>query len=205
MLTKAENTVERILAAARAQFILRNFADVTMDDIARASGATKGALYHHFRSKDELYLEMMRRDLADKAELFRAAAEAKGSARERLRRLTANFFELPGDHQALSRLVRRDINIFKGEAREQLIAAYQKSLPDHVQRIIEEGIAAGELHAADARLAAWSYVALVEVATSDRAGVVLASTDAKLDFIEDLFFKGCATKRGEIEHEHTGI
>jgi AcrR family transcriptional regulator len=49
---------EAILTAARKLFSTRGVADVTMDDIAKAAGVSKGALYLHFTSKDELYLHL---------------------------------------------------------------------------------------------------------------------------------------------------
>lgn len=47
-----------ILAAARQVFAQRGVVDVTMEDIAKAAKVSKGALYLHFASKDELYLQL---------------------------------------------------------------------------------------------------------------------------------------------------
>jgi len=46
--------VEAIRAAAFAQFAERGYPVVTVRDIMKACGLTQGALYNHFRSKDEL-------------------------------------------------------------------------------------------------------------------------------------------------------
>ena len=43
-----------IVAAATQRFFRDGIAAVTMDDIADDAGVTKGAIYHYFRSKDEL-------------------------------------------------------------------------------------------------------------------------------------------------------
>ena len=51
---RSEDTVAAILNSASTLFVLRNYADVSMDDIAEASGVTKGALYHHFPNKLQL-------------------------------------------------------------------------------------------------------------------------------------------------------
>ena len=46
--------VEAIRAAAFAQFAERGYPVVTVRDIMKACGLTQGALYNHFKSKDEM-------------------------------------------------------------------------------------------------------------------------------------------------------
>jgi AcrR family transcriptional regulator len=59
MYAKSATTITNILEAAQALFLEKNYADVTMTDIAEAADVTKGALYHHFSGKEDLYLRMM--------------------------------------------------------------------------------------------------------------------------------------------------
>ncbi|MDP6461723.1 MAG: TetR/AcrR family transcriptional regulator [Gemmatimonadota bacterium] len=191
-MTKAETTVAHILDAAEGLFLERNYADVTMDRIARSASVTKGALYHHFAGKEALYAGMLRRDFAEKGGLFRHAAESTGTARARLRRLTAAFFALPDRKRDLIRLVRRDLNAFPDSVRSELVRAYQSALPEPVQRIVEDGIRSGELSPGDARLLAWSFVAIVEVTMGPHARRVFPDDDARLDHVLNLFFSGAA-------------
>ena len=71
---KSETTVSGILAAAEALFLVKNYADVSMEDIAEAAGVTKGALYHHFASKEALYVAMMQGSMGDWLETITAAS-----------------------------------------------------------------------------------------------------------------------------------
>ena len=89
-----QNTVERIMNAACALFLQRNYADVTMTQIAALSGLSKGAVYHHFSSKEDLYLSMMRADLSEKQRLFAQAVGTAAPCRDRLALLTRSFFLL---------------------------------------------------------------------------------------------------------------
>ena len=66
-------TAERIHQVARRLFVKRSYSDVTMDEIAVKAQITKGALYHHFKSKEALYLAMMEADLSEKQVLFNKA------------------------------------------------------------------------------------------------------------------------------------
>jgi AcrR family transcriptional regulator len=52
---QSDITRKALLAAARGQFSRYGYAEVSLDDIAQAAGVTKGALYHHFSSKEELF------------------------------------------------------------------------------------------------------------------------------------------------------
>ncbi|NIA56680.1 TetR/AcrR family transcriptional regulator [Massilia sp. TW-1] len=48
-------TRERIVHAARRLFNLHGFEQVSIDRVMSEAGLTRGAFYHHFDSKDELY------------------------------------------------------------------------------------------------------------------------------------------------------
>lgn len=52
---QGEATREALLATARELFGDRGYAETSLDEIARAAGVTKGALYHHFSGKEELF------------------------------------------------------------------------------------------------------------------------------------------------------
>jgi AcrR family transcriptional regulator len=192
--SKPETTVSNLLAAARSAFLAKNYAEVTMDEIAEAAGVTKGALYHHFQSKEALYLEMMHADLREKRQLFCSALERPGTAWERLRRLTLRFLELPPETRDLIKLVRRDINIFRDPVREQLVRAYQATLPQPIEAVIREGIEQGELAPSDARLLSWIYVAIVEVMLTPYAATRYEDDEAMVGAILDLFFAGAGQR-----------
>lgn len=49
-----EQTVEKILDAAAQLFAEKGYQNTTLQDIITATGLSKGAVYHHFRSKEEI-------------------------------------------------------------------------------------------------------------------------------------------------------
>lgn len=53
-----KNTKEHILKTATRLFLKKNFKEVTMKEIVQASGMSKGAFYHYFSSKDQLFCEI---------------------------------------------------------------------------------------------------------------------------------------------------
>jgi AcrR family transcriptional regulator len=52
---EAEQTREAVLAAAIKVFLKRGIARATFEEIARAAGVTRGAIYWHFRDKLEIF------------------------------------------------------------------------------------------------------------------------------------------------------
>ena len=57
---QAAETREEILAAARELFTADGYSATSVAGIAGAAGVTKGALFHHFGSKEDLFLEVWR-------------------------------------------------------------------------------------------------------------------------------------------------
>jgi AcrR family transcriptional regulator len=80
--TQAERraaTTAAIETAARQLFAERGFAATSIDDIAEAAGVTKGALYHHFASKDRLFEVVFRAVEADLYDAVVGALPAGGT------------------------------------------------------------------------------------------------------------------------------
>ena len=71
----AAQTAQRILDSAKELLSARGFSEVSVDDVARDAGVTRGAVYHHYRNKVALFGEVAARLQADVARAVAAAAE----------------------------------------------------------------------------------------------------------------------------------
>jgi AcrR family transcriptional regulator len=80
--------VEAIRTAALKQFAERGYPVVTVRDIMRACGLTQGALYNHFKSKDELLHDII---ASTQAELVRQCQQAVTEAGDDPRAQLAAF------------------------------------------------------------------------------------------------------------------
>ena len=68
-LAQGAATRAALITAARDLFGSRGFADTSLDDVVAAALVTKGALYHHFRGKEDLFAavyEQVLRDVSDR-------------------------------------------------------------------------------------------------------------------------------------------
>ena len=59
MQQRSEETRARILEAAVTLFSDRGFSAASVDDICAEAGISKGAFYHHFESKQALFLALL--------------------------------------------------------------------------------------------------------------------------------------------------
>jgi TetR/AcrR family transcriptional repressor of nem operon len=68
---KGDDTRERILDAAQAMILDHGFAGVSVDQLITSLGLTKGAFFHHFKSKGDLARSLIRRYADQGLDLFR--------------------------------------------------------------------------------------------------------------------------------------
>ncbi|MCA8276103.1 TetR/AcrR family transcriptional regulator [Burkholderia sp. AU30280] len=74
------DTRERLIAAARALFIAKGYADTSVEHIADGAGYTRGAFYANFEHKRELLVEILRRDRDRMITKVRLAAPKSGGS-----------------------------------------------------------------------------------------------------------------------------
>ncbi len=115
-------TVARILAAAEELFSRRGFDAVSMNDIAEAAGASKANIFHHFESKNALYLAVVRNACSDSVERLQQLQHEDGATPERLADFSANHLKNMLEHDRVSRLILREIVGEEGARRAQELA-----------------------------------------------------------------------------------
>ena len=183
----AEETHRRILQAALDCFVRQGYHSTTMDDIATESGTSKGSLYWHFKSKDDL-LESAIRWFFDAAlgPDAVAALEETPTAGGKLRTLADATVEVSQQAEGM-------FNLFlefwtSSENREQsaelwldLLAEYR----DIVTDVIQEGIEQGEFRAVDAGALAWALTA----AYDGLAAYVMLEPDLDLPRVHAAFIE----------------
>jgi AcrR family transcriptional regulator len=77
---RSEATRHRLVAAARAMFAERGYAGVGTEEIVQAAGVTRGALYHQFRDKADLFAAVAETAQAEVAHRITSGAETDGPA-----------------------------------------------------------------------------------------------------------------------------
>ncbi len=167
----ADATRLRLLEEARVMFGKRGYGDTSLDDVARAAQATKGAVYHHFRDKKELFqavYELLSRELVE-AVIRRAGANPAG----RIDRALAAFLEETTRPERIRVLLQDGPAVLQGACRE-IDARYGLGL---VRELVEQSAEPKLLEEVGAEVMAKLVLAVVI-----EAGLVIgASGDRKAD------------------------
>jgi AcrR family transcriptional regulator len=90
---RAAETRDALIAAARPLFAAHGFGEVALETIVRAAGVTRGALYHHFADKTELFAAVFERVEAELAtQMGEAIAASEQTDPIEVMRLGAGFW-----------------------------------------------------------------------------------------------------------------
>ena len=98
-----------ILEAATELFARDGYECVSVASIADQAGVCKANIFHHYASKEVLYLEVMRKASAEHAELAEALLKEDCSHVEKLRRLTEYDIKTMIDNELRTRLILREL------------------------------------------------------------------------------------------------
>lgn len=105
----ADGTRARVLDAARDLFVERGYAGTSVRDIAEHLGMTKGALYYHFSSKEDLLYALVE-PLLEALERFTTRARDTG----RVGDLVRGLVDLLDEHRLLLRSFLGDPSVKHG-------------------------------------------------------------------------------------------
>ena len=104
---RSEATRGALVLAARRLFGERGFAGTPLDEVVRDAGVTKGALYHHFPSKEALFLAVF--EDVEQGLVQQVVAEAKSGADARARvRMGVRAFVIACQDPVVQRIVLQD-------------------------------------------------------------------------------------------------
>lgn len=119
-LKPASDSVERILSAAEDLFAEHGYDAVSISDIAARAGVCKSNVFHHFSSKDELYLAVLSDARQAFFELIDNLHDSAGSLPERLGKFAESHLHRILELRKVSRLVLRDLLESSPERSKQL-------------------------------------------------------------------------------------
>jgi len=77
---RTEQTRADLIAAGRRLFVEKGYADTATPDIVAAAGVTRGALYHHFEDKKELFRAVVEQESQTVAAAIEGASPANAGA-----------------------------------------------------------------------------------------------------------------------------
>ena len=94
---RGEATRDALIAAARALFAEHGYAGVGTEEVVRRAGVTRGALYHYFRDKQDLFRAVFEQTEAEIVQAIGARVEGIADPMELLRTGVRAFLDACGD------------------------------------------------------------------------------------------------------------
>jgi TetR/AcrR family transcriptional regulator len=143
--TTDTNSVTRILAAAEQLFAEQGFAAVSMSAIALKANVSKANIFHHFTSKNSLYLAVLRSVSKESLAKRDLRIHQNDTFVDRLSHFANDHLQTILEHSNMARLVLRDLLQYGPERGKEL--AEQVIGPNFTRlvEIIREGQAQAQL------------------------------------------------------------
>lgn len=177
-LHRREENKTYILNAAESVFAKKGFSFATMDDIAEEAQFSKATIYHYFKSKKEIFFEIMLKSLDEINGGLKNIQKKKTGAAKKLKeivRLTFNFFERKENIYRIFLMEREFMQKFFSFMEEKQKPAssnrdleYMKNynikkkvLVNVLHQILEDGMKSGEFRKMDVTDTASAFTSLV--------------------------------------------
>ncbi|MEV5604837.1 TetR/AcrR family transcriptional regulator [Streptomyces sp. NPDC052299] len=169
--TRRQATRQRLYEAAVTLIAEKGFSATTVDEIADRAGVAKGTVYYNFKSKTELFEELLRHGVGLLTSSLRAAAEetgARGGSRvEALDAMIRAGLVFIDRYPAFTQLYVAEL-WRTNRAWQSTLLVVRREAVAVVEGVIAEGVASGELsEEIDVPLTAAALVGMVLVAALD--------------------------------------
>ena len=145
---KKEARRQEILIAATAVFAQKGFDGASMDDIVQASGLSKGGLYWHFKSKDDLIAAILSQFFSQEMVILDEIVTAVAPASHKLQQLGQQIIT---DINQMTDLLTISLDFYALAARRESVReelnSYFHQYRGKLTNLIQAGIDEGEFEA----------------------------------------------------------
>lgn len=151
---------QQIIRAAAVCFMKYGLEKATMDHMARELGSTKGRVYHHFRSKNEIYFAVYREAMQFCFDAVLPIVNQPLPANEKLLEMARAHGRVMMETLPFQRSIRQGVNIYlhanetrtDREVLSELIAR-RNDYEDLYRKVLQEGLEDGTLSMPDVAIA----------------------------------------------------
>jgi AcrR family transcriptional regulator len=169
---------EQILKAALQIFARKGLAAARISDIAAAAGLSYGLVYHYFRDKEEIFVELVRRAVGGGVQVTQAALDVEGPPLERLHALCEEMVEgIRDSPEYLLLVIQATTQESLPAETHESIARLSEQTYQNLTALIRECQAAGQVVSGDPRELTELYFAVIQGLAITRYSVPLRALD----------------------------
>ncbi len=153
----------QILEAARKLFVERGYVATKMSDIAELAGLSKGGVYFHFVSKEDVFGALVEDEFQRSIGFIKTVGEADIST-QLLTQLGQHFFErFHGESDTARFFIVMGEMALRDKQLRQKLSDIQQSYVEALSAVLQKGIESGLLRSGiDARAAAVVWKAMMD-------------------------------------------
>lgn len=133
---------QRLVAVAAKLFAERGYENTSVQEIVRWAGVTKGAMYHHFGSKDDLLVEIYHRVLSMQADRLERIAASDAPIDQRVREAAADVVVTAIANRDDAVVFFRSMHMLP-PAKQAEVRAERRRYHERFRGLIEQGQADG--------------------------------------------------------------
>lgn len=146
-----------ILDSAREMFAQYGFRKTTLDDIASAAGKGKSSLYYYFKNKEEIFEELINREITSVKNDFISALEAEDTPKEKLRKYILLRMELFQTLVSYFPAIRLEFGEYISYI-QKIRTRYDEEEKQIIQTILKLGLDTGQFSLSDIELTAQTII-----------------------------------------------
>jgi len=155
---KKNNSKDQLLIAASTILTERNAIDISLSDIAEASGLNSALIKYHFGNKEGLLLALVARDAASTLGLLDQLLAMHVSPAQKVRLHVAGVVKTYAKFPYLNRLIHTLMDSKDPIVAEEMVNFFVKPLLESQTKILEEGLQAGIFHKIDPMMFYYSVI-----------------------------------------------
>jgi AcrR family transcriptional regulator len=154
---KANTKLPKVMQAALTLFVQKGIDRTTIKDIAKAANVAEGALYRHYKSKEDLAWDLFQTHLSQFTNELMAKVLSERTSRDRVRKFVEESFTAFEENTELFiYLILREHTELK-----KYSAAHQRHPGHVVLQVIEDGQKLGEIRKGEPYVLASIFVGAV--------------------------------------------
>ncbi|MFC3799116.1 TetR/AcrR family transcriptional regulator [Cohnella sp. GCM10012308] len=189
-----EKRLAHILESAIEIMAVKGIGSVSIGDIAAAAGVSVGNVYHYFKSKDEIFAELLRRGQTGYGAFVSEIAGRQLPAADKLRAISEAWLAL-GNSWAYTLLIHtaRMSETSTDQLRREVTGRFTANLGP-VAEIVAQGQREGSVVPGDPTELALYFVSLIQGLTLQRAPGVEVPVGIRAEGVVRLFLAGSAAR-----------
>ena len=192
---------EQLIDIASQLFDSKGYAQTSINDIARAMGLGRSALYHYFRNKEEILAALVEAEALTPSHQLQELIERQDlTPTQRLRHAIIDGIERRLSSGSRFILLAR----LEGQIPKELAPLYNKGrrdIYDFYVRCISDGMATGEFRSVDPKIAAFAVIGMANWTSRWYSPSGVRSPREIAEIIADLALHGLTAEKAPVQDD----